>query len=93
MNIQSPGTPVPSTVTLKFPSISCSPNLFQVNGGVPAVEALEAASLYLASALDMSSDSVQEGQGDGAYAVSYLIELAKAVVDSVSAGLHRGVAA
>ncbi len=77
------------TTAHPFSSLTCSPKLFQVNADVPAVEALEAASLYLASALDMASDAVEEGMGDGAFAVSYLIELAKAVVDSVSASLPR----
>jgi hypothetical protein len=77
------------TTALPFTTIACSPKLFQVNGDVPAIEALEAASLYLASALDMASDAVDENMGDGAFAVSYLIELAKAVVDSVSASLPR----
>lgn len=77
------------TTALPFPTIACSPKLFQVNADVPAIEALEAASLYLASALDMASDAVDENMGDGAFAVSYRIELAKAVVDSVSASLPR----
>lgn len=81
------------TTAYPFSSLACSPKLFQVNADVPAIEALEAASLYLASALDMSSDAVDEDMGNGAYAVSYLIELAKAVIDSVSASLPREVAA
>lgn len=82
---------VPSTVDMKFSALTSTVALplFQVNGGISASEALQSASLYLAAAQDLSASSVDENDGDGSYAVSYLLELAKALVDSVQAGLPR----
>lgn len=86
MSTIKPGTTVPRTVALQSAYLAS----FDVRPGVPSSEALEQASLYLASAYDMASSIAQTADGDGAWAVVYLIEMAKAVVDSVTAGLIRG---
>jgi hypothetical protein len=62
-------------------------SLFQVNAGIPAGKALNTASIYLASAHVLTCDAVAEGSSNGMNAVADLIGLARAIVDSVNAGL------
>lgn len=76
-----------TTVALGFARIAHQqPHLFQVNPDVPASQALEQASLLLAAAHEMAQEVVQLDVGDDAWGMACLIEMAKAVVDSVSAG-------
>jgi len=95
MKAVNPGATVRVLCTTRhgFSSFTHNNKLFQVCGGIPAIEALEIASLYLASAHDLAVNGTLEECGDGANAVSYLIEFAKAIVDSVSAGACGEVAA
>ncbi len=81
--------PMPCTTPTEFPSIVHNGCLFQVVGGISAEEALGAASIYLASARDLGFNATLDECSDGAYAVPYLLEFAKALVDSVHAGLVR----
>jgi hypothetical protein len=60
--------------------------LFRVNPDVPAGEALEQASLLLAAARDMAQEYIPLDLGNDAWGLVFLIETAKAVVDSVNAG-------
>jgi hypothetical protein len=75
------------TVALPVPASYTGEPLFQVSAGIPAGKALDTASLYLAAALDLARDAVDENSGDGDNAVPYLIRMAKSVVDSVNTGL------
>ena len=55
--------------------------LFEVRSGIPVLDAMEMASCYMASARDVASMAMENPSGiAGAY---YLIELAKATLDSV----------
>jgi hypothetical protein len=62
------------------------PHLFQVNPGVPAGEALGQASLMLAAAQDMAEGYIELDLSNDAWGLAYLIQMAKAVVDSVAVG-------
>jgi len=65
-------------------------HLFQVNPGVDASQALEEASLMLSAAYDMAGEIAQlEDFSDAVWGMVTLIQMAKAVVDSVSAGVCR----
>jgi formaldehyde-activating enzyme involved in methanogenesis len=79
-----------ATVATGFASIANhQPHLFQVNPNIPAGEALEQASLLLAAAYDMAHEVAQLDVGNDVWGMACLIEMAKAVVDSVSGGLIR----
>ena len=58
---------------------SSQKNLFSVLPGVPANGALEAASCFL----DVARDCAYSGEGNFSNAAAYLIEMAKAIVDSL----------
>jgi hypothetical protein len=67
----------------------CNPEgqfLFTTNAGIPAVDALEMAGSYLASAGAIASTMVMHAEGagteDGLYGVLSLIELARAALDA-----------
>jgi hypothetical protein len=75
------------TAALSVPSSYTAEPLFQVSADIPAKEALDAASCYLAAAFDLACCAVDENASDGASAVPYLVRMAKSVVDSVNAGL------
>lgn len=62
-----------------FEYSSSRANLFSVLPGVPADSALEAASNFL----DVARDCAYQCDGNFANATGYLIEMAKAVVDSL----------
>jgi len=75
-----PGT----TAALDF--FSCSPgqqNLFTVRSGVSTEAALSTASCFL----DLARDCAFEGEGNLSNAAAYLIEMAKAVIDSLVDGV------
>ncbi len=80
-----------STVAVPFCRIAPEhPHLFQVNPGVDASQALEQASLFLAAAHEMAEEIAElEEVGNAGFGMVCLIEMAKAVVDSVSAGEHQ----
>ena len=61
---------------------SSQAKLFSVLPGVPADGALEAASCFL----DVARDCAYSGEGNFSNAAAYLIEMAKAVVDSLVSG-------
>jgi hypothetical protein len=77
--------PFPSTVAFPFSRIApLQPYLFQVNSGVPINDALEQASLLLSATYAMAQEVVLlDGADEGTWAMVYLVEAAKAVVDSV----------
>jgi hypothetical protein len=77
--------PVVSTITHAFSPLVSRSKLLQVNAGLPAEDALNTASCYLAAAFDLASD-INENDSDGAWATAYLIELAKALIDSIYIG-------
>jgi hypothetical protein len=69
----------PTTAALPFSTSACSVDLFSVNPGIPAVKALKAASSYLTASLFHEDED--------AWAMVYLVELAKALTDAVALGL------
>lgn len=86
-------TPIPSapahrtTTSIPFESINpAGEMLFAVRPGVKATDALEVASCYMASARDFAEHLAQElsegGHNDRVWAAYYLINMAKAVLDS-----------
>ena len=64
--------------------------LFSVNEGMPITVALEYASTLLACVDDLTvTIGAGNGQGAEAYAIQYLAEMAKALVDACASGaLH-----
>ena len=74
-----PGT---TDATDFFTYTSSQKNLFSVRPGVPANGALEMASCFL----DVARDCAYSGEGNFSNAAAYLIEMAKAVVDSLVRG-------
>jgi hypothetical protein len=68
--------------------------LFRMNAGICAEHALEHASLLLASANNLTLLSALHGDDDGSmvWAAHYLGDMAKAIVDDVTAGLGSGLA-
>jgi hypothetical protein len=95
---QSPGAsapPFPSTVAFPFSHLApTQPYLFQVNSGVPINDALEQASLLPSATYAMAQEIVHlDGADDGTWAMVYLVEAAKAVVDSVAEATRPAKAA
>lgn len=87
MDYPTPGTSTPSRVTSHFPFFGCNASgdrLFSVRADVPLPDALEQASCLLAVARD-AAYQVAESLRSAAYGPAYLIEMAKAVVDSLGA--------
>jgi hypothetical protein len=68
------------TMAMTVPVVYADEPLFQIIAGVPARNALLAASICLGVAFDLSIDSACEG----GRAIPILIQMAKAVVDSVA---------
>lgn len=94
MTTPTPGATAPR-VTARLPfarANAVGDFLFEVRPGVPAIDAMELASCYMASARDLAAACAAETEGDtpdhlwGAY---YLIELAKAALDSSIATLSN----
>lgn len=92
-NLSSPRAPASRRVTRRTRFFSCNPQgerLFSVRAGISADDALEQASCFLDSALDIASDLVNEHQANGSIAaVAYLIEMSKAVVDAATLSLAK----
>ncbi|MHB0817280.1 DUF3077 domain-containing protein [Stutzerimonas stutzeri] len=58
-----------------------------VNAGVPASDALEHASCLLATVVDLAMNVGESGvRGSEAFAIQYLTEMAKALVDAAAMG-------
>ena len=69
-------------------------HLFDVRAGMPALLSLEQASCLLGAVYQTLQDTAEEPNADVIYGAAYLTEMAKAVIDSVAAGLarHEGTA-
>jgi len=87
-NMSAAAAPTPVTGATPFGPIgpgNDNGKLFSVNPGVPIGDALEKASCILAAALDvlwdMGTDAVRGSEEP--WAVFFLVEMSKAVVDSV----------
>jgi formaldehyde-activating enzyme involved in methanogenesis len=77
-----------ATTAVNFARTGDHPPLLRINPGIPACEALEEASLFLAAAYDMAKGTVMlKDAGNDVWGMAYLIETAKAVVDSVVTGI------
>ncbi len=87
-------TSASSRATARHPFVRANANgdlLFEVRAGVPAINALELASCYMASARDLAGDCASAAEGenpDHLWGAFYLIEMAKAVLDSAISALH-----
>jgi hypothetical protein len=66
----------------------CSSCLFQVSPDIPAEDALDRASLLLAAAKDMAQEYINLDLGNDTWGLVFLIDTAKAVVDSVNDGIR-----
>ena len=73
-----------NTVNHAFSLDACSFKLFSVNGGLPADQALEAASCYLDVAIRLAVTGNDNNANP--WAMRYLAGMAKALVDSISIG-------
>lgn len=61
--------------------------LVSVNAGMPAEEALNRASCILGTVIDLAMNVGDDGiRGSEAFAIQYLAEMAKALVDASSVG-------
>lgn len=61
--------------------------LASVNAGVSAIEALERASCILGTVVDLAMNVGEDGiRGSEAFAIQYLTEMAKALVDAAATG-------
>jgi hypothetical protein len=69
-------------------------SLFRMNAGICAEHALEHASLLMASANNLTLVSALHGDDDGSmvWAAHYLGDMAKAIIDDVTAGLGSSAA-
>lgn len=79
------GATAPTRKTSPRKFFSCNPEqdmLFAVREGIPATDALEMASCFLASAQDITAEVAQDERGDRIWGAFYLIKMAKAVVDA-----------
>lgn len=68
---------------------SCNPQhekLFMVRDGIPAMNALEQASCFLDSARTIAGYAGQSNDAALMFAATYLIDLAKAVIDATVEG-------
>lgn len=84
------GRSMNTTTAMGFARIATQhPHLFQVNPDVPIVYALEQASLVLAAVHEMAEEVAQLDLGNDVWGMACLIEMAKAIVDSCSAGVSR----
>lgn len=84
MSAQSTSASPHARTTKTRPFHSLSPDvgyLFDVRQGVPLIDALEAASCFLAAARN-AAYTFAESRGDEDYGVAYLIDMAKAAVDA-----------
>ena len=83
----APGASAPQThSTSHYPFYRCTPEhacLFSVNQGIPAAAALEQASVFLDAALGVARDCAVEEIQDRYWTMVYLMDMAKAVVNSV----------
>jgi hypothetical protein len=74
------------TITQPFSVISGKP-LFSVNADVPTVDALEHASCLMECAARLSlTVATETAEGGEAFAVHYLAEMVKALIDSCASG-------
>ncbi len=82
--------PTATTVQYAFyPTGPSTGNLFDVREGVPALQSLEQASGFLMSVYQMLQDTAEEPNADVIYGAAHLVEMAKAVINSVASGLAR----
>lgn len=85
MHTNHAGTTAPSRITAKHPFFSCNPNgdtLFSVQPDVALDDALDLASCFLASALSIVEQVAQDVGSMQIHGASYLIEMAKAIVEA-----------
>ena len=83
----------PPRTSAQFPFFSVNPQgecLFSVNSDVPVEDALETASSYLLSALEVARSNADEAKTSHGWAAVYLIEMAQAIVCASSEALIEG---
>lgn len=82
----SESTSKPIRTTKEHPFFSCSvdsQSLFKIKEGVELDDAINQASCFLASALKITEDLAFENDSAQAWACHYLVEISKAIVDSL----------
>lgn len=88
----SQSAPAPKRVTAQHPFFSCNPSgdqLFAVREHISAIDALEQASCFMATALDVTYQAADSTQSNAVSGAAYLIEMAKAVLDSAISLAYR----
>lgn len=89
---QSTSAQAPTRVTAQHPFFSCNPagdELFSVRPGMPVFDALEQASCFMAAARDATYQAADLVQSDSVSGAAYLIEMAKAVLDSAISAINQ----
>lgn len=79
-------TTKPIRITKEHPFFSCSvdsQSLFKITQGIELDDALNQASCFLASTLKITEDLAFENDSAQAWAAHYLVEISKAIVDSL----------
>ena len=79
------------TVAMQFNDCGAK-QLFAVVEGVPSADALYEASSLLAIARDISVGVAQNLDSSAPLAMVHMIEMAKAIVDSIAVGIERSTA-
>lgn len=80
-------------VTSRHPFHSCTAegdDLLAICEGVPLEQALERASSFLESAKGILCGAAEGGDSASVYGAAYLVDMAKAVVDSAAQSLQKG---
>ena len=84
-----------SSTTESKPFFSCAPDgqpLFTVREGLPAMDALDQVSTFLAAAKDAATLAACEAdgtEGGTMWACVYIIDMAKATLDATTSGMAR----
>jgi hypothetical protein len=82
----SESTSKPIRTTKEHPFFSCSvdrQSLFKIKEGIELDDALNQASCFLASTLKITEDLAFDNDSAQAWACHYLVEISKAIVDSI----------
>lgn len=81
--------------TAKIPFFSCGDGaeLFAVQAGIPSQKALDEASCFLSVARSIAYATAEKKDPNTVYAIAYLLEMAKALVDAVEVSGDSGAAA
>lgn len=88
----SPQSTAPERTTAQHPFFSCNARddlLFSVRAGIPADDALEQASCFLAAARTTVYQVAEKVGSESVYGAGYLVEMAKALVDAAILSISK----